>query len=283
VKVAITGASGFIGRYVLEELLSQGYEIIATTRNVNNLATWKSKIEIVETDLNEVASQQLERLAQVDVLLHLAWDGLPNFKSKSHFEDQLPKQYEFLKKLIERGLGNLFLAGTCLEYGMQSGPLSENDPALPLTAYGFAKDTLRRQLEFLGRDLSFSMTWGRLFYTYGDAQSPTSLYSQFKAELSRASKVFDMSAGEQLRDYLPVVEVARLIVYLAMRCENLGVTNICSGKPISVRRLVEQWIVENGAEMQLNLGKYPYPDYEPLAFWGYRSKLDRILALGCDS
>ena len=86
-----------------------------------------------------------------------------------------------------------------------------------------------------------------------------------------------MSGGEQLRDYLPIAEVAKCLVSLAMaRCDN-GVVNICSGKPISVRKLVERWIEENEWSIKLNLGYYPYPDYEPMAFWGERKKLDHCL------
>jgi dTDP-6-deoxy-L-talose 4-dehydrogenase (NAD+) len=160
---------------------------------------------------------------------------------------------------------------------MQSGALSEDLPTLPSNAYGFAKDSLRRQLAFLGCDFSFALTWARMFYTYGDGQPATSLYPQLRAAVSRGDKAFDMSGGEQLRDYLPVTELARLIVSLAMRRENSGVVNLCAGQPVSVRRVVEGWVIDSASDIQLNLGKYPYPEYEPLAFWGERSKLDRLL------
>jgi nucleoside-diphosphate-sugar epimerase len=87
-----------------------------------------------------------------------------------------------------------------------------------------------------------------------------------------------MSGGEQLRDYLHISEVARKIACLAMIRRNVGTINICSGKPISVRRLVEQWINENEWKIGLKLGHYPYPDYEPMAFWGDASKI----AILCD-
>jgi dTDP-6-deoxy-L-talose 4-dehydrogenase (NAD+) len=82
-----------------------------------------------------------------------------------------------------------------------------------------------------------------------------------------------MSGGEQMRDYLPVTEVARAIVSLAMKESDIGIVNVCSGRPVSVRRLVEGWISENGWNIELNLGRYPYPDYEPMAFWGSPEKL----------
>jgi dTDP-6-deoxy-L-talose 4-dehydrogenase (NAD+) len=48
--------------------------------------------------------------------------------------------------------------------------------------------------------------------------------------------------------------------------------NICSGESVSVRRLVEHRIAKRGADIRLNLGYYPYPTYEPMAFWGNPAK-----------
>jgi dTDP-6-deoxy-L-talose 4-dehydrogenase (NAD+) len=47
--------------------------------------------------------------------------------------------------------------------------------------------------------------------------------------------------------------------------------------PVSVRRLVERWIDENRWPIRMNLGHYPYPDHEPMAFWGDATKLSRCL------
>jgi nucleoside-diphosphate-sugar epimerase len=67
-----------------------------------------------------------------------------------------------------------------------------------------------------------------------------------------------------------------LLVLLA-RGPGHGIVNVCSGRPISVRRLVEDWILEHGWRIRPDYGRYPYPDYEPIAFWGDRTKLDRCL------
>ena len=88
-----------------------------------------------------------------------------------------------------------------------------------------------------------------------------------------------MSGGEQLRDYLPIQEVARLLSVMAVDHTDAGCVNLCAGKPIAVRELVEAWIEENDWPIELNLGHYPYPDYEPMSFWGSREKLERYLGL----
>lgn len=276
-KIAVTGASGFIGRHVLTTLCRRDIEVVAVTRDATSLADLSMDARIVEMDIAAPCEDCFDRLGRPDVLIHLAWDGLPNYKSLHHFETELPRQFRFLKAMVEAGLPSLLVTGTCFEYGMQSGPLSEELVPLPCNPYGCAKDTLRRQLEFLKSVKPFYLTWARLFYMYGEGQPKSSLYPQLKNAVLRGERVFNMSGGEQLRDYLPIEEVARLICILVQRQSDNGCVNLCAGIPISVRQLVEGWIVENDWSIELNLGHYPYPDYEPMAFWGERQKLDRCL------
>jgi dTDP-6-deoxy-L-talose 4-dehydrogenase (NAD+) len=270
-KVAITGASGFIGSQVLRDLLEHGVEIVAVTRDAARLAGLSKCVRIVEMDIARPSSECFDKLGRPDVLIHLAWEGLPNYKSVHHFETELTRQYNFLKLMIEGGLPSLLVTGTCFEYGMQSGALSAEMPTKPNNPYGYAKDALRKQLEFLRLLQPFKLTWGRLFYIYGEGQPGTSLYPMLREAVLRGDKVFNMTGGEQLRDYLSVEIIARQIVRLALVPQEIGTVNICSGKPISVRRLVEQWLHESNWKIGLNLGYYPYPDYEPMAFWGVPS------------
>jgi nucleoside-diphosphate-sugar epimerase len=278
-RIAVTGASGFIGRHVLSELAHQPVEVTAVTRDAAKLADAGSGIRIVELDIANPHVDDYERLHRPDVLIHLAWDGLPNYDSLRHFETELPRQYLFLKGLVEAGLPSLLVTGTCFEYGMQSGALSEESVPLPTNPYGYAKDALRRQLEFLGVTHSFALTWARLFYMYGEGQARNSLQCQLKRAVERGDKIFNMSGGEQLRDYLHVSKVAAALVALAIKNMNVGVVNVCSGSPISVRSLVENWLQKNGWEIDLNFGHYAYPVYEPMEFWGNSQKLENMLTL----
>lgn len=277
-KVAVTGATGFIGRHVLAELEARPVESIALVRSASVRLGQSSNV-VVQLDLHDAPSNAFELMGRPDVLIHLAWSGLPNYKSLHHFEQELPTQYRFLKGLVESGLQNIVVAGTCFEYGMQSGALSEDVAPHPSNPYGFAKDALRCQLEYLKSVHPFHLTWARLFYLYGEGQAESSLLPQLRQAAEQGDPVFNMSGGEQLRDYLPVTQVARHLVSLALATKDIGTVNVCSGVPISVRKLVEGWIKENGWSIALNLGHYPYPDYEPMAFWGDRRKLDSLQEL----
>lgn len=278
-KVAVTGASGFIGRYVLAELEKHSVDVVAVVRSAAQLAQAGPRVQVVRLDLAGHRPTAFAAMGRPDVLIHLAWGGLPNFRSLHHMESELPNQYRFLADLIREGLPAVVVTGTCFEYGMQSGPLSETVEARPDNPYGYAKDALRRELEFLRGVHPFALTWARLFYMYGEGQAENSLLSQLKRTVERGESRFAMSGGEQLRDYSPVEDVAASLVALALRQADIGMVNVCSGKPVSVRALVERWLRENGWKIELVLGHYDYPDFEPMAFWGDRRKLDAFLGI----
>jgi nucleoside-diphosphate-sugar epimerase len=278
-KVAVTGATGFIGRHVLAELAARDLEVVASTRGQPRQMPEFANVQWTTLDLASAPTDSFEALGRPDILIHLAWGGLPNYRALRHFEVELPSHYAFLRQMTDAGLKSLLVAGTCLEYGLRSGALGETMPAAPITPYGFAKDTLRRQLEYLQRDSAsaFRLTWARLFFMYGDGQAATSLLPQLRKAVEQGDARFRMSGGEQLRDYLRVTEVARTLVALALKDQDAGPVNVCSGTPCSVRSLVEEWLREHRWSIELELGHYPYPDYEPMAFWGDRQKLDRVL------
>jgi dTDP-6-deoxy-L-talose 4-dehydrogenase (NAD+) len=273
-KVAVTGATGFIGGHVADRLDAQGVSYVASGRDAGK---WRSGVPFLAMDASNPPSDVFERLERPDVLIHLAWGGLPNYRSLHHFETEMPRQYALLKRLVDAGLRHLVVVGTCFEYGMRDGALSEAMAPAPGNPYGLAKDVLRQQLEYLASASGVELTWARLFYMWGERQAASSLYPLLAAAVQRGDRTFDMSGGEQLRDFLPVSAVADYLVRLSLRSKGAGVVNICSGRPISVRRLVEGWIAANGWNISLNLGRYPYPDYEPMAFWGDAQKLNRCL------
>ena len=277
-SVVVTGASGFVGRAVLAALAARGIRPTAVTRDRRRLSDLELDSAIVEGDIGAPDPAFIAEVARHDILLHLAWDGLPNYKSLHHFETELPAQYRFLKAAVAAGSGSIVVTGTCFEYGMQEGRLVETGPSQPTNPYGYAKDALRRQLSFLKQETPFALTWARLFYMYGKGQNPKSIYSQLAAAVARGDDHFDMSAGEQIRDYLPIEAIADRLVRLTLLGRDLGVVNICSGQPRSMRGVVESWLRDNGWRITLRLGRYPYPDYEPFAFWGSAEKLHGLLS-----
>jgi len=272
-KILVTGATGFIGRYVVERLLKRSCDVIATS--LEEVASLPCRY--MPANLKESGISWFERFEHPDAVIHLAWEGLPNYNELFHIERNLPVSYYFLKNLIESGVKNINVIGTCFEYGLQEGCLSEDLPPKPITTYGVAKNTLRIFLEELRKKQDFDLKWIRLFYLYGTGQSKNSILELLKSALERGDEVFNMSGGEQLRDYLPVETVAENIVKIALQNEVQGIINNGSGQPISIRRLVEEFLKRENKNIDLKLGYYPYTAYEPLAFWANTEKLRGLL------
>jgi len=276
-RLAVSGATGFVGGHVVRALRQRGIDPVLMVRPGREIKGKLAGLEAVEIDFAYPPEDALDRLGKPDVLIHLAWGGLPDYRAQRHLTDELPMHSRLLESLLRAGLQRLVVAGTCFEYGMQSGELHEQLPTTPDNPYGQAKDRLRQHLGVLQQQVDFELVWARLFYMYGDDQPERSLYQQLRRAASSGEPVFPMSGGEQVRDYLRVEDVASCLVELALMRGDMGVVNVCSGEPVTVLNLVERWVGERGWAIKPQVGVYPYPDYEPMRFWGSRSRLDTFL------
>jgi nucleoside-diphosphate-sugar epimerase len=280
-KILVTGASGFVGRYVVGELVNRGYAVVASSADPIKAAqqAWFGQVTYIPFDLarQDSAPDPFSLFGRPDRLIHLAWEGLPNYKDAFHIEVNEPRHAAFLERMIRGGLRDLTVIGTCLEYGMQEGMLSEEMAAHPANPYAQAKDMLRRRLSELQAKEIFQFRWVRLFYMYGKGQNLKSLLSQLDKALEEGAPVFNLSGGEQVRDYLPIETVASYIVQIALQDRVTGIINCCSGKPVRIKDFVREYLKRKGKDISLNFGYYPYPDYEPMRFWGDSSKLKTIV------
>ncbi len=278
-KFLVTGATGFVGRHLVAALLARGCEVRAVARNAETAQgmPWINDVEFVSADIHAAELDVVALTDGVDALAHLAWPGLPNYRALFHFEHNLMVDYRFIKSVVEAGVKQVLVTGTCFEYGMQSGPLSEQTEAQPANPYGLAKHTLHLFLQNLQQAQPFTLQWARLFYLHGEGQNPNSLLAALDRAIDAGDASFNMSAGEQLRDFLPIETAAGYLAAIAQQRDFNGVINCASGQPVSVRALVEQRLRERGAALHLNLGHYPYPSHEPLAFWAVTERLQQLL------
>jgi len=277
-KILVTGSTGFVGHHVVQWLVDHGYDDVVATGTSFEKAKqfpWFDKVSFIPLDYFEVDTNYYEFFGRPDLLIHLAWKGLPNYMARFHMEENLPVEMRFLRSFAASKKTKIAVTGTCYEYGVVNGCISENHPTNPNTVYSAAKDALRRYLSFLAGEFGVSWNWIRLFFLYGEGQSPKSLLPQLDAAIAREDAEFPMSGGEQLRDYLPVEKVAEYICRIALSKES-GIVNCCSGKMISVRRLVEERVAASGSLIRLKTGVYGYPAYEGMAFWGDVKRLHEV-------
>ena len=202
----------------------------------------------------------------------LSWPGLPNYQEPFHVTRNLPACVELIEKLAETGLQRLVVAGTCYEYGLQNGPLKEDQFTDPVNCYSIAKDSLRRVIANRYSQQNLQWCWSRIFYPFGEGQNPNSLIPSLTKALENGEKTFAMGSGRQLRDFIDVDEVARQLLTLSLHEDAYGIYNIGSGNPRSVLEMAEWLIYASKGVIKLNKGVYPDRADEPQAFWAHTAK-----------
>ncbi len=178
--------------------------------------------------------------------------------------------------MVEAGLQRLVVAGTCYEYGLQNGPLREEQFTDPVNCYAIAKDSLRRVIASRYSQQDLQWCWARIFYPYGRGQSPNSLLPSLLKALETGEESFPMGSGRQLRDFIDVQNVAQHLLTLAMHQDARDIYNLGSGMPRSVLEIAEEAISSHGGNIRLKRGDYPDRSDEPLAFWAHMDKFKAL-------
>jgi nucleoside-diphosphate-sugar epimerase len=278
-KILVSGAGGGLGQIIIEQLLAKGYTVIATSKNAEKAKAWPfyAQVTYIPFNIHEESEVNLfTHFQEPDAMIHLAWDKLNEYKNDIHLNEILPAHKAFLSNLIRHGLKDITCVGTCYEYGLQEGELQEQMPSLPMMPYPQAKNLLRLYLEELQNEIAFQLKWPRVFYVFGAIKERKNLYTLLMDAILRGDAQFNMSGGEQIRDFLSPDEIAKTIVNIAIQQKVMGIINCCSGKPVKLKNMIEDFLQQNNYSIKLNLGFYPYPDYEPMETWGSVKKLNSI-------
>ncbi len=88
-KVLVTGATGFIGKYVVDELLRHNHKVVASSKIAEEAGTcqWLGQAEFIACDLDIIQKDFFKFFNRPDLLIHLAWKGLPNYNELFHLEN----------------------------------------------------------------------------------------------------------------------------------------------------------------------------------------------------
>jgi dTDP-6-deoxy-L-talose 4-dehydrogenase (NAD+) len=276
-KIAIIGGSGFIGLNLINKLKKKKQIHIIATFNKNRKLKNQKNIIWKQLNLERNRTNFFKYLQNPDIVINAAWKDLPNYESFSNYKT-LKFQKRFLKNLVENGLQNLIILGTCFEYGLKEGQLSENLKPKPVTAYGKCKVKLYEYLKQLKRKKNFKLTWFRLFYIYGFNPHRMTLFNLIQKYKNNKLKSLKIT-GNLERDYLSIEKVSKIIIKLALLKKNIGLVNLCSGKSIRLKDLTKKLLNSKSKFLKLNFNSQLNKKYESKKFWGSNKKLNKVIKL----
>ncbi len=274
-KVLVTGAGGYIGRYVVKKLCDlQDYEIIAADVRFDGV---DPRAKRTTTSLFSGEPDIYEQLECPDICIHLAWkDGFIH-NSPTHMRE-LSHHVTFLNNMIQAGLPMLSVMGTMHEVGYWEGAIDENTPCTPLTQYGIAKNALRQSLLLSTRESACVFHWLRAFYITSNDSRGSNIFSKIVKAAEAGQKTFPFTSGNNQYDFIDIHQLAEMIVAASIQNKINGVINVCSGVPVSLKECVEKFIKEQHLNISLEYGVYPDRPYDSPAIWGDGHKIATILA-----
>jgi len=277
-KILITGGTGFVGKQLVQELYRRDVmlRLIVRKGKKNQLPITQEKIEIVET--NDLFSESVdwwkEQCEGIDTVLHLAWYAKPGKYLLSNLNTHclhgsLNIAWGAIKADVRRFVG----VGTCFEYDLSVGVLSIETPLRPSTPYAASKAALYFSLEHWLKNNGIEFSWCRLFYLYGKGEDSHRLVPFLRSRLEKGEPA-ELTSGNQIRDFLDVVDAAKMIADLTLSIQT-GPVNICSGLPITVRQLAEQIADEYGRRDLLVFGVRPDNIVDPPKVLGIPNLLSK--------
>ncbi len=265
-NVLLTGATGFVGRHILNVLAGDGYRVRAVVRQgrEQGLEGHPGIASIVTTpSLFHEDEAWWSRAAEgMDTVIHAAWYAVPGrYLHAPENLDCLSGTVEMAKGCISAGVARFVGIGTCFEYDLSAGDLSVETPLRPQTLYAAAKMSTYACLSNWLPAAGMAFAWCRLFYLYGPGEDERRFVPYLRACLS-SGKTADLTSGAQVRDYLDARDAAAGIVDVA-RGARTGPVNICSGVPITIRELAFSIAAEYGRPDLLNFGARPDNSFDP--------------------
>ena len=278
-KVFVTGASGFIGAHVMQNLLAKGHEIAALVRSLDRadrLRPIKNRFEAIEGTLEDAdLLAAFLTVFRPDACIHLAWYAEPGLYLHSERNLQsLNASLALFQTLMKAGCPQIVAAGTCFEYDTDFGNLREETPERPASMYAAAKLSCFLLGSEMAKQSGVRFAWGRVFYPYGPQEDERRLVpSAIKSLLQ--NKPFHASKGEQIRDYIHVLDVATAFCTLLEKEAN-GIFNISTGIPVSVREVLTTIARLMERPGLLELGKLLPRKWEPPFICGENSRLKRL-------
>lgn len=263
-KVLVTGAGGFVGSYVVRDLLDRGHDVAILLRGEMpwRLDDIRSRVRIVRGDLAQRASYAAA-LAEFapEAIAHLAWQGVANHARNDWRQaENVQHAVDLLEAAMQAGTRHFIGCGSQAEYGPRGERTDEDAPLRPTTAYGAAKVAAFYLLTTLAGLHGVRFAWARFFSTYGPGEDAHWMIPQLVGRLLRGERA-SLTEGRQVWDYCHVRDAAHAITRLVETPGARGPFNVGSGACLPVRRIAEMVRDAAAPGAELGFGEVAYrPD-----------------------
>ncbi|WP_413404209.1 MULTISPECIES: NAD-dependent epimerase/dehydratase family protein [unclassified Synechococcus] len=272
-RICLTGGTGFIGSHFINQALIAGHSIYALRRSPNS----KPRIPLLaspdwfECQMDEVTSQELQGS---DVLVHLSahTGNVPYDNLANCLRWNLNAVLTLFEQARLAGIRRFVVAGSCFEYGSSGerfDAIPTNAPLEPTNSYSASKAAASIALLQWAKEHKVNLEILRVFHAYGEGELDTRFWPSLKRAALSGSD-FPMTEGEQIRDFMPVENVALTFLNRASindtSASDVQVFNLSTGDPTSIRSFAQRCWEQWNACGELIFGQVPYRPGEVMRY-----------------
>ncbi|MFK7946518.1 MAG: NAD-dependent 4,6-dehydratase LegB [Saprospiraceae bacterium] len=254
-KILVTGADGFIGSHLVEELIKQGHQVKAFCY-YNSFNSWgwldnfpKELLDQIEVFTGDIRDPNGVRTAMkgCNKVYHLAaLIAIPySYHSPDSYVDTNVKgTLNVLQAARDLGLERVIVTSTSEVYGTaQYIPIDEKHPRQPQSPYSASKIGADCMAESFYRSFDLPVTIVRPFNTYGPRQSARAIIPTIITQLANGFEEIKLGDLTPTRDFLYVKDTAKGFISIANSTELIGHDcNIATNSEISMQELVDTLI-----------------------------------------
>lgn len=258
-RVLVTGAEGFIGSHLAEELLAAGADVRALV-HYNPFGRWgwlhdhAGDIEILAGDVRD-AERVAQVAAGVDVIFHLAaLVGIPySYEApESYVQTNILGTHNLLQAARRAGVSRYVQTSTSEVYGSALHvPIDEQHPLQPQSPYSASKIGADMLALSFRHAFELPVAVVRPFNTYGPRQSARAVIPAVLGQIYAGATEIQVGATTPRRDFNYVTDTARGFLAIAECDRALGeVVNIGSGREIAIGDLIDLMIAISGRDVK---------------------------------
>jgi nucleoside-diphosphate-sugar epimerase len=255
-RILITGGNGFLGSYLADSLKTSGAEV-----HILKICSANHPNEHI-ADLNDLpALTRIVEKTDPHIIYHLA-AVLNRERSFDHHEQIMKVNYfgtiNLLKALQKTAYENFIFTSTSEVYGSNPAPFHENQIPDPATPYSLSKIFAEQAIKTYSAIYNKNFTILRLFNIFG-RNMPKSFFIPQLIHSLKENIPFDMTAGEQIRDFVYIDDVVSALIHAAdVEKPANDVFNVCSGKGTTLKDLAIILKHQINKDCIINFGKLPY-------------------------
>ncbi|TWT72945.1 dTDP-glucose 4,6-dehydratase [Allorhodopirellula solitaria] len=278
-RVLVTGASGFVGQWVVKGLIRRGHSVIAVGRrnvpvdaDASGPIQWRSCNLLDQADVESLVASE-----QAAGLIHCAWDTTPGaYWTSSENLKWVAGSLHLLEAFVRCGGRRVVIAGTSAEYDWSGDETLHEDTSavVPGTLYGTAKNSLHHILQQWTPTNDLSLAWGRIFCPYGPGENAARLVPRLIQALS-SGEPLPFDSGSLIRDFLCVKDVGDAFAEV-FDSGFEGTVNVASGCELSIGELVRMISRCVGNE-RVDFGTLPDPIDQPHRIVADTTRLNRVV------